>query len=314
MHKRIPVINAGQLSTAIGQRDLDRACREWGVFELVNHGINGDVFEGLLTNMQQFFDLPAAEKLKLERTDDNPWGYFNRELTQNTRDWKEIFDYGPRNGSLHRARLPDQPHTFARALESYYSACETLSYTLLHALAINMGAKPEDLNRHFVSGHSSFARLNYYPPLPPTEQVALRAETLGIHPHTDAGAFTLLLHDDSPGLQVFHHGAWHTVAAERGSIVVNLGDIVQVWSNDRYTAPLHRVSANPIGARYSAPFFFNPSYTTEYHPLPAMVSPSWPARYQKIHWGYFREQRARGDYADHGEEIQISQFRMEGAA
>ncbi len=92
--------------------------------------------------------------------------------------------------------------------------------------------------------------------------------------------------------------------------MINIGDIVQVWSNDRYEAPLHRVLASTGTPRYSAPFFFNPTYTTDYAPLPSLCDETEQLRYKPINWGEFRAGRAAGDYADYGEEIQISQFRV----
>ena len=96
--------------------------------------------------------------------------------------------------------------------------------------------------------------------------------------------------------------------AEPGALIINIGDIVQVWSNDAYRAPLHRVLANAGQRRYSAPFFLNPGYDTEYAPLPSALHDKAP-RYRPINWGGFRAGRAAGDYADVGDEIQISDFR-----
>ena len=104
-------------------------------------------------------------------------------------------------------------------------------------------------------------------------------------------------------------GQWHSISAERGSIVVNIGDVVQVWSNDRYIAPIHRVLASDQAVRYSAPFFLNPSFEASYAPLRGALRGA-PPRYRAISWREFREGRARGDFADYGHEIQISDFRI----
>ena len=131
---------------------------------------------------------------------------------------------------------------------------------------------------------------------------------LGVNPHTDAGALTLLLQDDQPGLEVLRDGVWHVVEPRRDALVVNIGDIVQVWSNDRYTAALHRGRVSADAERFSAPFFFNPAYRTWYAPLVSTVDADHPARYRPIHWGEFRARRAAGDYADHGEYHSINQY------
>ncbi|MDX1412194.1 MAG: 2OG-Fe(II) oxygenase family protein, partial [Nitrospirales bacterium] len=95
-----------------------------------------------------------------------------------------------------------------------------------------------------------------------------------------------------------------------GALVVNIGDIVQVWSNDRYRAPLHRVLPSAARDRYSLPFFLNPSYEAEYSPLPELTNESSPPRYRTINWGEFRWNRQQGDFADYGSENQISDYRI----
>ena len=93
------------------------------------------------------------------------------------------------------------------------------------------------------------------------------------------------------------------------ALTVNLGDMLQVWSNDRYRSPIHRVIASADHTRFSAPFFWNPSYDTICEPLPAL-SLGDRARYRPVSWARFRDQRSAGDYADYGAEIQIADFRI----
>jgi isopenicillin N synthase-like dioxygenase len=86
--------------------------------------------------------------------------------------------------------------------------------------------------------------------------------------------------------------------------------MIQVWSNDRYRAALHRVVTSTDRDRFTAPFFFNPSYSTMYEPLPTTVDADHPPRYRPINWREFRSLRAAGDYADYGDEIQIAHYRL----
>ena len=85
---------------------------------------------------------------------------------------------------------------------------------------------------------------------------------------------------------------------------------MQVWSNDRYQSPLHRVVVTANHERYSAPFFFNPSYDALCAPLPELVQVDGRPRYRPIRWGEFRSLRAAGDYADIGEEVQVEHYRV----
>jgi isopenicillin N synthase-like dioxygenase len=298
----LPVIDIRDLESPVTRRAIDAACRDWGFFQVENHGIEERTTLELRKQMREFFALPLAAKHAIMRTAENPWGFYDRELTKNTRDWKQIFDYGPPDGGAIVPQLPRELPAFERAIVRFYEECDAL------ALELPAGA----LADCFRPNHTSFLRLNYYPPCPnpvrPTGLAVVRDGYLGVNQHTDSGALTLLLQDEQPGLEVFHEHAWHLVEPRRDALVVNIGDIVQVWSNTRYKAALHRGLASADAERFSAPFFFNPAYATEYAPLPSTVDAANPPRYQPIHWGRFRARRAAGDYADHGEYHSISHY------
>ncbi len=297
---------------------IDRACREWGFFQVVGHGISPELLDAVHARMREFFALPLDEKRAIERTATNAWGFFDRELTKNVRDWKEIFDVGPAApGGPVGGSLPQWPSSLAAfrpTIQAYYAACERLARRLVSALAAGLGVPAQSVLRAFGPGHTSFLRLNYYPPCddpaPADAPTMPAAGRLGVHHHTDAGALTLLLQDEHPALQVQRDGRWYLVEPRPDALVVNVGDVVQVWSNDRYRAALHRVLASRTAARYSAPFFFNPTADTRFAPLLPPGAGQRP-HYRPIPWAEFRAARAAGDYADRGEEIQISHFRLD---
>jgi isopenicillin N synthase-like dioxygenase len=309
----IPVIDIRELWNPGTLRALDHACREWGFFQVVNHGVDQHVIDTIQDAMHGFFALPKTEKQAISRSAENPWGFFDRELTKNVVDLKEIYDYGPSDGRLLRPQWPRTLPGFPGAVLDFYESCERLSFDLVAAISVNLGMAAPLLGRSFRPSHTSFLRLNYYPVCPaPADPLGTDESArggFGISEHTDAGALTILLQDDQPGLEVLRRGAWHLVEPRADALVVNIGDIVQVWSNDRYKASLHRVIASSQRSRYSAPFFFNPGYETRYEPLPSTVDVAHPPRYRSISWGEFRALRAAGDYADLGEEIQISHYR-----
>lgn len=313
--EEIPVIDIERLDARGTLEALDRACREWGFFQVVSHGIPRTITDALERQMHAFFHQPLVAKRAISRTAANPWGFFDRELTKNTRDWKEIYDYGPPSGDTIVPQWPRALPCFEPAVRAFHGACERLAFRLLEAISTNLGMPAAHLSAGFLPEHTSFLRLNFYPvcaePAHPDGVCTPKSGHLGVNHHTDAGALTLLLQDAQPGLEVYRDGAWHLVVPRRDALVVNIGDIVQVWSNDRYAAALHRVLANAGAERFSAPFFFNPSYATDYAPLPSTVDAAHPARYRPINWGEFRARRAAGDYADCGEEVQISHYRIE---
>jgi len=308
MIENVPVIDIAELDSPASLAAIDRACRGWGFFQVTGHGIESALLRNVFEVSREFFAQPAEEKRRIRRDADNPWGFYDKELTKNQQDWKEIYDFGPANGNLLKPRWPSGQLRlrFEPIVRAYYANCRTLALRLLSAMASNLGVDASYLARGFADSHTSFLRLNYYPQC----TLAPSAEHLfGVGEHTDAGALTLLLQDDQPGLEVCRDGQWHLVEPTPGALVINVGDMIQVWSNDRYRAALHRVVTNPSGDRYSVPFFLSPSYETTYAPLPTTVTPERPARYRPIQWREFRTLRAAGDYADIGEEVQITHYR-----
>jgi len=304
----VPVIDINELQRPDTLARLDTACREWGFFQVINHGIPQQVIGKAMNEAHAFFSQPLARKREISRTRDNPWGFYDRELTRNVKDLKQVYDFGPGDGNVMRPQWPRSMPEFANAIHGYFRHSERLAYRLLAAISTNLGMSPGYLSRGFGRDHTSFLRLNYYP-------VALTPSSpadghLGVGQHTDAGALTLLLQDGQPGLEVFRNNEWHLVEPRSDAIVINIGDVVQVWSNDQYFAALHRVIASAEKARFSIPFFLNPTQRTNYAPIPTMVTADRPARYQEINWGEFRKRRTDGDYADYGEEVQINQFRI----
>jgi isopenicillin N synthase-like dioxygenase len=308
----LPVIDVGDVESAAARAAIDSACREWGFFQIVGHGIDQRTTAELRREMRAFFALSLDAKRRIVRTAENPWGFYDRELTKNTRDWKQIYDYGPADGGAIAPQLPRELPGFERAIRRFYAACDALALRLLAVVARNLGAPAGALESCFRPEHTSFLRLNFYPRCPqparPADLAPAQAGHLGVNHHTDSGALTLLLQDEQPGLEVLHDGEWRLVEPRADALVVNIGDIVQVWSNDRYTAALHRGLVSAEAERFSAPFFFNPAYRATYAPLPSTVDARHPPRYRPIRWGDFRARRAAGDYAAHGEYHSISHY------
>lgn len=306
---QVPVLSLARLEADAAEREhLAAACREWGFFLLTEHGVSEEAQQRFMFETKRFFACPSDEKRKITRTAENPWGFYDQELTKNRRDWKEIFDFGRDQDHAtwdSRSQWPELVG-FREVMMDWFSTCEDLSRRLLSQVTLTLGDDSTLLTRHFAPVHSSFLRLNYYPVCddPADGSLSRPAEGhLGISHHTDAGAVTVLFQDAVPGLQVEHDGRWFTIDPIPGAFIINIGDMVEVWSNGRYRAPLHRVLANDSDERFSAPFFYNPAFDTNVAPIT-----DEQARFRTINWGEFRAARAAGDYADEGQEIQIADF------
>ena len=307
----VPIIDLGSENDRAIATAIEHACRHWGFFQVQGHGVPLELSQNLKTAMARFFAQPSAQKNTICRTADNPWGFFDAELTKNVRDWKEIYDVGPVNG-VQQPQWPTAPEDFREVIETYSAAAKSVARQITEILLKNLG----DSTGRELDGfkdHTSFLRLNYYPtcPNPAPGDVPMETQAqgdvgrLGISHHTDAGALTVLQQIGPESLQVLKDKRWHTVPVLADALVINIGDVAQVWSNDFYPAPLHRVLANQNEPRFSAAYFYNPGYDYNYAPLDS----SAPAAYRSINWGEFRSGRAAGDYADQGEEIQISSYR-----
>jgi isopenicillin N synthase-like dioxygenase len=310
---RVPTIDA-----------IAAAARDFGFFQVVDHGIPTDLVGRVWRQTDAFFALPVDEKRAVARNKQNPRGYYDRELTKNRRDLKEVFDFAavprpnlPDDHPENRAvvdganRWPDSLPAFRTTMLDYVQACERLGLTLLGALCAGLGLNETRLVSCFQPDHTGFARLNYYPLDDPLDAATAAALTplgdMALHHHSDAGALTVLLQDAVGGLQVEVDGTWVDVTPRDGALVINVGDMMQIWSNDRYRAAQHRVRPITERPRYSIPFFFNPAYETTVSPLTAAPG---AARYRPVNWGAFRQARTDGDFADYGHEIQIADFRL----
>ncbi|KAJ5692652.1 hypothetical protein N7462_002075 [Penicillium macrosclerotiorum] len=185
------------------------------------------------------------------------------------------FGQGP---NKYPAELPD-PKEFQRTMEEYHSAMNSLAVNLLCILACTLGLDQnyfDDFCEHPVAA----LRLLHYPPQDPT---TLETER-GIGAHTDFGAVTMLLQDETGGLQVWNNRSsdWVDVTPIPGAYVINLGNMMMRWTNDRYLSNLHRVINKSGRERFSIPFFFsgNPNYTIEC--LPSCVDLEKGAKYPPV--------------------------------
>jgi isopenicillin N synthase-like dioxygenase len=303
----LPVIDLSGDPDAVSEA-IVAACREWGMFLVTGHGIAPDILEHCRRRALAFFAQPPATKRAFSRSLDNPWGYYDRELTKTVRDKKEIFDVGP------DTRDPADPFAGETPWPDRGGALETGVRAAMRAFEALAARLTAIVAAAFAPTSTSFLRLNHYPTGDPLADLDRSDAGRAVHHHSDAGALTVLYEDGVPGLQVLRGGCWHDVIPVSGALVVNIGDMMQVWSNDLYPAPIHRVLAMTARERFSAPFFYNPSYRATIAPLPEVAGRTGGARYRPIAWAEFRRRRAEGDYGDYGTEVQIGDYRIAPSA
>ncbi len=293
---------------------LDQACRDHGFFLLKNHGLDLDK---MWQATEDFFALSRESKLKLMRSEVNPLGYYDRELTKQKRDLKEVFDfkaggYKSRNNQV-RSQWPSELPDFESAMTEYFVECTELAMTTTKLVYRCLGLPSDRVSEDYGDKHTSSMRLNYYPqtdPLDATEQATVNPlGDMALHHHTDPGTITLLVQDETGGLQAeSNEDGWIDVHPVPGTIVVNLGDTLQVQTNDVYKAAVHRVVPMTHQARYSTPFFFQPKNDAIIEPLG--LGQQQPA-YQAFQWRDYIKARVTDNYSDLGEDdIQIARYKI----
>lgn len=296
--------------------ELDQACRDHGFFLLKNHGLDVDM---MWRATEAFFALPRSAKLALMRTETNPLGYYDRELTKQKRDLKEVFDfkaggYKSKNNAI-RSQWPAELPEFKSAMTEYFASCTALAAETTKLVYQCLGLSPDRVDEDYGEQHTSSMRLNYYPetdPLDDTEQTQVNPlGDMALHHHTDPGTVTLLVQDDTGGLQALsNEDGWIDVHPVPGTIVVNLGDTLQVQTNDVYKAAVHRVLPMTHKGRYSTPYFFQPRNNALIEPLE--LTGETP-KYEAFQWRDYIRARVADNFTDLGEDdIQIARYKIAG--
>lgn len=270
MSVTVPIVDVG----ATG--DIATACAETGFFVVADHGLDLDpVFDAA----RRFFALPVEVKERSAMVDDNGYAGIGSARAGS----KEMMDIGLTGFD----RWPELAG-FREAVEAYSAAALELAGVLLADIAAGL-----DLDREFFADRmrhpQCFLRMLRYPP-----GAAIGDAVTG--QHTDYGAITLLATDGVPGLEVRPRGRdeWLAVDAPPGSLVVNLGDMLARWTNDRYVSTPHRVVATGAGERLSIPFFVNPDPETVVACIPSCVDADHPCRYEPITAAEFLRGRIDG--------------------
>lgn len=308
--KEIPVIDltpyfegsaAGKRAVA---RAVDEACRNIGFLVISGHGVDETLIRSIREVSNDYFNLPTEEKLELRMPPDRYRGYTpigTEGLAASLDniappDLKESFSIGPVNvtdDSYHTGpqagsffannNWPTAPHGMREIWEAYYRAMEELAGSLMRifALALDLqeGWFDDKIDKHITN----FSVIHYPEPTGEPIPGQLRAGA-----HTDYGSLTILQKDDAAGgLQVQDHdGSWIDVPAIPGSFVVNLGDLMAEWTNDRWRSTMHRVvmpeeNRRNSSNRYAMAFFHQPNYDAVVECIPTCCDDGNPARYGK---------------------------------
>ena len=279
---RIPVIDMAPLSggdraaiAAVGQALLDAAQRV-GFFYVRNHAVPQPLIDRVYALSRRFFALPPEVKQSV-RINALHRGFLAigaaRMYDKARIDLKESFIWGPELGLddpdvtagkplMGPNQWPAVMPELAPTLTDYSRAVMDCGRSLLRGFAVSLGLDPDFFGERFAKPLARCS-LIYYPPQPPESG----SDQFGVAPHTDYGGLTLLNQDDTGGLQVrTRSGEWVTALPIPGTFVVNIGDLMARWTNDRFVSTPHRVVNSSGRARYSMGVFFDPAFDTVIDP------------------------------------------------
>jgi isopenicillin N synthase-like dioxygenase len=288
----LPVVDVGPLvgpASAAAQagvaRQIQAACREHGFFYVTGHGVPAGLLEQLADASAEFFALPLAGKMEIAMDrGGRAWrGFFpvGAELTSGRPDLKEGLYFGaelpaddPRvlaGIPLHGGNLfPRQVPRLRPLVLAYLDALTSLGQTVLAGVALSLGLDAGYFATGYTADPTILFRVFHYPPSPP------QTRDWGVGEHTDYGLVTLLAQDDSGGLQIAVPAGngpdWIDAPPLPGTLVCNLGDMLDRLTGGWYRSTPHRVRNLSGHGRLSFPFFLDPGFGAEVPPLPGRAA------------------------------------------
>lgn len=266
--------------------EIHAACRECGFFYITGHGVAADLSDRLDAAARAFFDLPVEAKLEIamERAGRAWRGYFplGGELTSGQPDLKEGLYFGSeldddhprvrRGLPLHGRNLfPRQVPALREVVLATIDALSGVAQAVLGGIAVSLDLPPDYFASRYTADPTVLFRIFHYPP-------SRSSEGWGVGEHTDYGLLTLLAQDESGGLEVHTPEGWIDAAPIPGTLVCNLGDMLDRMTGGTYRSTPHRVRNRSGRNRLSFPFFFDPDFEAEVPPLPERAATATDGR------------------------------------
>lgn len=276
----VPVIDISQLNknNTVLAKEIRTACSEIGFFYIKNHGISLTLQRDLLKLSQYFFDLPIAEKNKINmKQAGKAWrGYFplKGELTSNKPDLKEGIYFGKDYNSNSKEVIneiplfgknlyPSDMPELKNIIENYMKAMHQLADKVMQAIALSLDLDKDYFKINYTKNPIPLFRVFHYPPAKLKEENKL----LGVGEHTDYGLITILKQDNVGGLQVKVKNNWIDAPPIENTFVCNIGDMLDYLTGGLYQSTPHRVKNTTQQNRYSFPYFFDPNFYAPIKPI-----------------------------------------------
>lgn len=256
---------------------ISLACQTYGFFRIVNHGMPTELMAQAIKLSKAFFELPDEEKLKLRPMPGSeapvPVGYARQ--PDNSPDKNEyLLIFSP---ELEANLIPADPPEFRSVVEECFTRLSRMGSLIEEILNECMGLPPNFFKEYNKVRTSDFmAALRYFP--------ATEAENNGLTEHQDGNCITFVFQDNVGGLEVLKDGEWISANPEEGSIIVNIGDIIQVLTNNKFKSAMHRVVRSTGRHRHSFAFFYCLDSEKWIEPLPQFTSEIGEAPLYRKFW------------------------------
>ncbi|XP_009418887.2 probable 2-oxoglutarate-dependent dioxygenase SLC1 [Musa acuminata AAA Group] len=274
---QLPVVDVGQLLSpdrASVLETLDRACKEYGFFQVVNHDVDGEAIRRMIDVGKRFFELPFEERERYMTTDVRSAVRYGTSFNQ-TKDrvfcWRDFLKLSCHPHDTVLPHWPSSPTDLREEAASYAKHVKSLFLVVMAAVLESLGVGTSALDE-FDAG-SQLMVLNCYPACPQPDL------TLGMPAHSDYGFLTFVLQDEVEGLQVLYRDEWITVEPVPNAFVVNVGDHLEIFSNGRYSSVLHRVLVNSSTSRLSVASLHSLPFDSVVRPSPELVNEENPRMY-----------------------------------
>ncbi|KAJ4974858.1 hypothetical protein NE237_008032 [Protea cynaroides] len=260
---------------------IRHASSKLGFFQVTNHGIPSEIIDRTIAAIKAFNEQPPEIRvLHYSRDIERSVSYSsNFDLyVSKAASWRDTLaiNWGP------NIDISEIPEICRSEIVELHRQVQWLGETLMEMLSEGLGVEGGRLKALSCTEGTTMAG-HYYPLCPQPDL------TLGLVSHTDASAITVLVQDQMGGLQIKHEGHWVDVHPVPNAIVINIGDLLQILSNEKYRSVEHRVLANHHPQpRISIANFFNASKKDDcYGPLPELISPDKPALYREFTFSEF---------------------------
>ncbi|KAF5751635.1 feruloyl CoA ortho-hydroxylase 1 [Tripterygium wilfordii] len=276
----LPLIDVSNWDDPEVAKSICEAASKWGFFQIINHGITMEALESMKSAVHGFFGLPNDERRKYWKGQSiSDTAYLKTSFIpekEKVLEWKDTLCFRFIPGDDESSSL--WPPVCKDQVLDYMKRAETIIKRLLEVLLKSLNVKEIDKPTEYVLMGSLLINLNYYPHCPNPELTA------GLGPHADGSTITILLQDDIGGLDVrgTDGEGWIHVPPVEGALVVNVGDVLQIMSNDRYKSIEHRVVANRSKNRVSIPIFVSPGAEALIGPLPEVVASGEQLVYKQV--------------------------------